>query len=104
MSNPTRYQGKPLLRLLECYVLKAIGKLSGDEAFHLTAMQPKLAQLYRHDGTWDQIIAATMELPENMPSLIRQMWDRNQGIAGVNGVTLTAQQFAEMFVDQNLAS
>ena len=32
MTSNTRYQGKPLLRLLECYVLLAIGRLGEKEA------------------------------------------------------------------------
>lgn len=102
MSSP-RYQGKPLLRLLECFVLKAINELSAVDAENLKSMQPKLAKIYGKQGSWDQIIAATMEFPENMPILIREMWDRNQGIAKQQNVTLAPQQFAEMFVDQNLA-
>src|SRR4051812_8666199 len=102
-GTPARYQGKPLLRLLECYVLKVIGGLSASETANLVALRPKLAQLYGVQGTWDEIIAVTMKLPSNLPQLIVGMWDRNQGIAKANGVTLSPQQFAEMFVDQNLA-
>lgn len=98
-----RYQGKPLLRLLECFVLKAINELSAADAESLRTMQPKLALIYGRQGTWDQIIATTMEFPENMPTLIREMWDRNQVIAQQQSTTLAPQQFAEMFVDQNLA-
>lgn len=99
--NNRRYEGKPLLRLLECYVLKAIDKLPLKDADGLKAMQPKLAKLYGVTDTWDQIIASTMEFPENMPALIRETWKKNQEIAAANKVTLTAQQFAEMFVDQS---
>jgi len=98
-----RYQGKPLLRLLECFVLKAINELSAADAENLKSMQPKLAQIYGKQGSWDQIISATMKFPENMPTLIREMWDRNQVIAKQQSTTLAPQQFAEMFVDQNLA-
>lgn len=68
----------------------------------LHLLQPKLAEIYREHGSWDQIIAATMHFPEDMPASIRQMWIRNQEIAATNNLPLTAQQFAEMFVDQNL--
>lgn len=102
MRSSVRYEGKPLFRLLECYVLKAINELSPGDAANLEGMQPKLAQLYGRAGTWDQIIAATMELPENMPILIVEMWKRNQQIAKDNNVTLSPQQFTEMFVDRNI--
>lgn len=100
--NNSRYQGKPLLRLLECYVLKSLDQLPESDSPNLASMEPKLAQVYGNHGSWDQIIAVTMDFPANMPLLIRQMWDRNQEIAKANGVDLTPQQFAEMFVDQNL--
>jgi hypothetical protein len=102
MNNP-RYEGKPLLRLLECCVLKSLDMLPEADAENLKEMQPRLARLYGKQGSWDQIIAATMELPENLDSLIREMWSRNLEIAKANGSNLTAQQFAEMFVDQNLS-
>ena len=38
-----RYAGKPFLRLLECYVLAAIGELSDEQQATLRAMEPKLA-------------------------------------------------------------
>jgi hypothetical protein len=101
--NAPRYQGKPLLRLLECYVRKTIEELSVTDAANLMEMQPKLGQIYGFGGTWNEIIASALELPENMPTLIRDSWKKNQAIALANGVTLSAQQFAEMFVDQNLA-
>lgn len=102
MNSSTRYDGKPLLRLLECYVLKAIHHLDESHEATLKGMEAKLAEVYQRVGTWDQILAAVMELPENMPTLVRQMWERNQEIARDNGESLLPQHFAEMFVDVNL--
>src|SRR5690349_11458899 len=102
MTSTSRYQGKPLLRLLECYVLWAIDRLPEPEAKRLTEMTPKLQSVYRVQGNWQQVIAASVQLPHNMPELIRDLWSRNTEIARKNGRTLTPQHFAEMFVDQNL--
>jgi hypothetical protein len=101
--NP-RYQGKPLLRLLECYVLWAIGQLPATEANTLKDMTPKLQSVYGVQGDWQQVIAAAVQLPLNMPEMIRNLWAKNTEIARKNQTTLTPQQFAEMFVDQNLVS
>jgi hypothetical protein len=101
-ASPERYVGKPILRLLELYVLWSIDRLSDDEATRLLAMAPKLTDTFGGDGTWQDAIATTMELPANMPELIRELWANNQQIAVANGVELPAQQFAEMFVDSNL--
>lgn len=101
-ADPERYAGKPMLRLLELYVLWFLDHLSEDDASRLQAMAPKLTSTFGGDGTWQNAIATTMELPEKMPELIREMWTKNQQIAAENGVELPAQQFAEMFVDSNL--
>ncbi len=103
IDNP-RYREKPFLRLLECYVLWAIDELPLARAQTLREMTPTLRSTYHVEGDWQEIIAAVMELPENMPSLIRDLWVKNQQIARQAGATLTPQQFAEMFVDENLVS
>lgn len=100
--KPERYVGKPLLRLLELYVIWAIGQLSDGDALRLKAMAPKLTDTFGGDGTLQDALETTMHLPGNMPELIRDMWASNQGIAAANGVELHPQQFAEMFVDSNL--
>jgi len=107
MNTPNtnlRYQGKPLLRLLECYVLWAIDQLPAADANKLKKMTPKLQGIYGVQGEWQQIIAALMELPPSMPETIRTFWAKNTEIARKNQATLAPQQFAEMFVDQNLVS
>ncbi len=101
-ANP-RYSGKPLLRLLECYVLWAIGQLTDKESSTLQAMTPKLRSIYGVEGEWQQVVAFAVHLPADMPVRIRDLWTKNAEIARANEATLTPQQFAEMFVDANLA-
>lgn len=96
-----RYEGQPLLRLLECYVLWAIGALPEVDAKRLVEMTPKLRSIYGADGEWQDAIAKALSLPPNMPTLIRQVWAKNSEIARQNRTILPPQQFAEMFVDQN---
>src|SRR6266545_6469349 len=103
-TSNSRYQGKPLLRLLECYVLWAIEELPKTEASTLCEMTPKLQAVYRTQGNWQQVIAAAVNLPSNMPTLIWDAWAKNTEIARKSGVTPAPQQFAEMFVDQNLTN
>ncbi|RWC28207.1 hypothetical protein [Mesorhizobium sp.] len=103
MATNPRYDGQPLLRLLELYVLWAIGELSQESEDGLKKMAPKLQSIYGGDGQWHDAIAKSMHMPEGMPAAIRDMWARNLKIAHDNNVTLTPQQFAEMFVDNNFA-
>ena len=92
-----------MLRLLECYILHAIGELPEADAENLRAMEPQLATIHNASGSWDEIIAAGMEFPPNMPDLVRGMWDKNRKIASDGGENLLPEHFAMMFVDANLA-
>ncbi len=96
-----RYVGKPFLRLLECYVLDAIGELEADQAEVLRRMEPKLGETYGMKGTWQQIVSAQMALPESLPSKIRVLWERQLEMATARGAAITPGEFATVFVDQN---
>jgi hypothetical protein len=100
----SRYEGKPMLRLLECYVLWAIDELDASQQSMLYEMTQKLQLTYGLQGQWQEIIVSVMELPSNMSDLIRGMWKKNQAIAQKKGLPLSPQQFAEMLVDQNFVS
>ena len=88
MSTETRYEGKPLLRLLELYVFKAIGELSQESEDCLNAMVHKLQAIYGGDGRWDDAIAKALHMPDTMPEAIRDMWKKNLKIAHDNKVTV----------------
>ena len=101
--SPDRYSGKPLLRLLELYVLWSLGELSDEDALRLGAMASKLTETFGGNGTWQDALETTMQMPSNMPELVRDMWAKNISIANNNGVELHPEQFAQKFVDSNLA-
>jgi len=101
IKNP-RYDGKPLLRLIELYVIDAAGALTPEDAKNLDAMTPKLRQIYGTAGDWRAAIAKAMAFPESMPEAIRKLWTKNQEIAKQNGTSLSAEAFAIMFVDANI--
>jgi len=102
MALTNRYTGKPLLRLLECYVLWAIGELERKEEATLEQMEPKLRQVFKQQGEWREIVARVISMPPNMPELIRAKWAENLEIAKQHTAMPTPQQFAEVFVDSNL--
>ena len=101
--DTNRYAGKPLLRLLELYVLWCIDELTPDAEAKLAAMAAKLTGTFGGDGTWQSAIASSIDIPQNMPELVRASWTKNSSIAAANHVTLSPQTFAEMFVDSNFA-
>jgi len=100
-----RYDGKPLLRLLELYILHAIDELPPAEQEGLNRLAPKLQAVYGGNGQWHEAIEAAVRMPADMPQVIRDMWAKNLEIAKANNVpALSAQQFAELFVDENLTT
>ena len=101
MTDSDRYYRKPLLRMLELYVLWSIGALEDLHEQTLVKMTPHLRKIYKMDGNWHQIIASVMEFPPDLPIALQELWTTNTEIARVNNVELSPQQFAEMVVDQN---
>jgi hypothetical protein len=101
MTDGYRHAGKPFLRMIELYVLWAIGELPQANQDSLNNIAPKLQSMYGGGGEWHEAIAAAMHMPLEMPAAIRDMWVRNLEIARANEVTLPPEKFAEMFVDEN---
>ncbi|MFZ6647106.1 hypothetical protein ACO0LO_15385 [Undibacterium sp. TJN25] len=96
-----RYEGKPFLRLLECYILSAIGHLDEGQRAALQAMEPKLAGVYQTGGTWLEIVGDQMDFPETLPQKIREIWESNLAKARQSGMPVDPTEFAMAFVDQN---
>lgn len=96
-----RYEGRPLARLIECYVLDAIGQLSNGQLESLQKMEPHLTRIYNVHGTWRQMVAEVMGFPETLPSKIEMLWEKNLGIAKAQGAHVIPNEFAMAFVDQN---
>jgi hypothetical protein len=98
-----RYAGKPFLRLLDAYVLNAIDQLQSTQREILSRLEPKLVETYRMSGTWQEIVAAQMDLPEGFPDTIRKYWTRYLDAARAQGASPVPEEFAMSFVDQNLS-
>jgi hypothetical protein len=99
-----RYVGKPLLRLVDSFVLKCIGELDASSEAKLREMEPKLRQVYNCSGTWEEIIISQLHFGPDIQTAIRDMWLKNQAIAKQHQVTLTPMQFVEMFVERNVTN
>ena len=97
----SRYDGKPFLRLLDCYVLKAIGCLDPQQEAALVAMEPRLAQVYGSEGRWDAIVAKQMNFPEDLPARIAGIWEAGKAKAAGIGLTVDPIEFTTQFVDTN---
>ena len=97
-----RYEGKPFLRLLDSYVLDAIGKLDEANAKWLVEAEPYFRETFGGTGSWRDIVAQRMQFPEGMQPAIVEMWDKGRArFIAENGHEPEPVQFAHMFVDQN---
>ena len=99
-----RYDGKPFLRLLECYVLSSIGRLDEQQEHALSIMAPKLADTLGLRGSWFDIISKQMEFPADLPIKIKAIWDSGSAKAATQGLSVDPEEFARQFVDTNFAS
>ncbi|MCB2082913.1 MAG: hypothetical protein KDD90_02515 [Sphingomonadaceae bacterium] len=98
-----RYQGKPFLRFLDCYVMDAIGALDESRAKTLTAMEPRLRQVFQTEGTWQDIVAEQMEFPADLPRTIRTIWEDGVPKMREVGMEPDPGEFTRQFVDINFS-
>lgn len=96
-----RYDGKPFLRLLECYVLNSIGLLGERKERALNLMAPKLAEIFQFRGTWLEIIGRQMDFPSDLPTKIKAIWESGNAKAAERGLSIDPEDFARQFVDNN---
>lgn len=95
-----RYDGKPFLRLLDSYVLDAIGHLDAANRQWLKDSEPHLRATYGGEGSWQDVVAAQMQFPAGLPDAIRELWENGRArfIAAGEGEP-DPVQFAYTFVD-----
>ena len=98
-----RYEGKPLLRLIECYILDSIDQLTSEQVATLVSMEPKLRAALGVTGTWKEIVAKTMDFPDTFPAQIKEIWQRNLDMAASKGASVSPEEFAMTFVDENFS-
>jgi len=101
MTKDSRYDGKPLWRLLDAYVLWAIGELPRDQEDGLRRMAPKLQARFGGGGQWQEAVERAAGIEAVAAEDIRGMWERNQVVARAHGLTLTPEEFAMKVVEDN---
>jgi hypothetical protein len=99
--NVDRYKGKPLLILLENYVLSCIGCLPEEKVPALTGVVQKL---YGGGNDWKATLRSNLHLEDSLDDELRRMWLRNQDVAKQANESLLPADFARMVVDDNFAS
>lgn len=99
-----RYDENPFLRLLDGYVLRAIGELCLLEEAELAALEPALAQASGVQARWFDVVAARMRFADDMPVLIARLWNEEQAGPSCPGVGVTPAEFTRVFVDMNFTA
>lgn len=95
-----RYAGKPFLRLLESYVLDAIGHLDPTSEAALTASEPEFRKTFVATGNWREIVVARMQFPEGIQGAIREVWEAGRvRFKEANGSEPDPVEFTRIFVD-----
>jgi hypothetical protein len=94
---------KNTVRLLELYVLWAIGELGPKERTVLDKVTPELQSSYKRTGPWHDILAAELGFTPGLAAEVRQIWQANSK-ATVAGKRITPREFAQMFVAENFSA
>jgi hypothetical protein len=99
-EEPDRYQGRPLLLVMENYVLAAVGELSKEKNDLMTVV---VRRVFGGGRDWIETVRARLRIDKSLDEQLRTMWSQNQRMAREEGVDLHAVQFAKLIVDQNFA-
>jgi hypothetical protein len=101
-SLKERYAGRPLLRLLDDYVLDVVGALPA-ETHPVLLKVVRLAYPNTPGNSWQQVLENELELAPDLKRKILAMWrDYEQFMAG-QGEAADPSEFAVSFADANFA-
>lgn len=92
-----RYEGKPLLRLIESYALSVIGELPEDSE---AAVRLVVQRLWGTDAPdWRASFRKELYWTASIDETIRENWVAYQAAARAAGVTNSAVEFSKIFAD-----
>ena len=101
MMKENRYDGRPFLRLLECYVMWCAGELDSTSRKQLVSMTPQLQKTYKTTGSWQKIVAEQMQFSKDLQSHILELWKQN--VSSGEKDILSVEDFARRIVDENFS-
>jgi len=97
--EPERYRGRPILAVVENYILAAIGEVPADDQ----EMRTIVRNVFGGGDDWMATIRHVFDLRDSIEGNLRVMWAKNREMARAQGVTLHPVQFAKMVADENFA-
>lgn len=99
-AEPERYLDRPLLIVIENYILAAIGELPTDKHAGLATI---IQRVFGGESEWMETVRQQLHLSSDLDTNLQKMWRANQATAIQHGVTLHPIQFAKMIADENFA-
>ena len=96
-----RYKNNPFLRLLDCYILDAIGELRPEHKAALKKLEPKLRKTFHAKGSWRQIVEDRMGFLPTVAVNIEMSWAGYLESEERLGREVAADSFVRDFVAQN---
>ncbi len=90
----------PLFRLLEDYVLDAIGALTPEE----DAITGRTVRaVFKTKAPWRQVLTEQFGFTDDVRDQLRALWAQGQAVAAERGAQLKPRDFATMVVDENFS-
>lgn len=99
-AGEDRYRGRPLVLVLENYVLAAIGELPPDK--HV-AMGRVVRRVFGGGGDWMATVRQKLQITRGLEGNIRTLWSQNRKLAEAKGAELLPDEFARLVVEENFA-
>ena len=96
-----RYKNNPFLRLLDCYILDAIGELRPEQKESLEKLEPRLQETLNAQGSWREIVEDQMDFLPTVAVEIEMSWAGYREHEERLGHEVTASSFVRDFVAQN---
>ncbi|MEM7674602.1 MAG: hypothetical protein AAF449_01225 [Myxococcota bacterium] len=100
MSHVSAPRRSPLVRLLENYVLDAIGELSAEDAAQSAAL---VRAVFKTRAPWRSVVEEQFGLVEELGEQLCALWAQNREVAASHGTQLAARDFAILVVDENFS-
>ncbi len=93
-----RYRGRPLLLVLENYVLAAIGEISDEQRERMATF---VQATFGGSEDWMLTVREKLSLANTLDAELCQVWERNRALAKEHGLDLAPNHFAQLLVDEN---
>lgn len=100
-DGPERYRGRPLLIVLEAYVLDCIGELQPDKQ---SLARSTVQRVWGGNDDWKATLRRQLRFSSVMDETLREMWLRNQELSQQRNEPLSPNRFARFVADSNFAS